>query len=181
MPQTHSFLEQNQLVFTLSHADYVLCQKPKCSSQVLCQQHTIFVPEELDQITGFSLYPTLHSFIPHSKFSESSNSKMSLMFPDETIWDQDTFSHQESILYHVIIHIIVNDIHTKSHLLIMLLLIKKKKKKKRATSGQWGFFNCILLETEKPPWLIYSQPCKKPTQISGLTHLPSKTWMLQKE
>jgi len=45
---------------------------------------------------------------------------------------------------------------------------------KRATLGQCSF-NCILSETEKPSWLIYSHPCKKPTQISGLTHLPSKT------
>ena len=51
----------------------------------------------------------------------------------------------------------------------MLPLIKK-----RVTSRQCSF-NCILLETEKPPWLIHSHPCKKPTQISGLTHLPSKT------
>lgn len=118
---------------------------------------------------GLCLYLALHSFIPHSQFSESSNSKMRLLFPDETIWDQDTFSHQESISCRVNIHVIINDIHTKSHLLIVLPLIKK-----RAISGQCSF-NCILLETQKLLRLIYSHPCKKPAHISGLTHLSSKT------
>lgn len=46
---------------------------------------------------------------------------MSLLFPDETIWDQDTFSHQEWILCHNKVYTIVDDKHSK-RLLIMLSL-----------------------------------------------------------
>lgn len=42
---------------------------------------------------------------------------------------------------------------------------------KRRNRAVFFELNGVLLETEKTPWLRYSHPCKKPTWISGLTHL----------
>lgn len=134
------FYSVTKVVFILRIKQSVLCLPPSTVSV-----HTLFVSEELDQVMGLSLYPTLHSFIPHSQFSESSDSKMSLLFPDETIWDQDTFSHQEWILCHIKVHTIVNDKHNKSNLVMLLL---KEEEHIRAVFFE---LNGVLLE--KTPWL----------------------------
>lgn len=104
-PLCYLFLEQKQSFPSVLHKLHAV-SKPRPRSQPP-QSRTIFAPEELHQVPGLGLYPTFHSFIPHSQFPESRNSKTSLIFPDETIWNQDSFSHQESIGCHVNIHVML--------------------------------------------------------------------------